>query len=285
MELTSSGATGKAAWISSGLKLEQAQLELRSHVRKLGTHPSTAQQLDLVNKCRSMRTRVEAFSRTALTFLGEEALESIQEVNTPVLNNKVSNDEIANIGNVNIIRADPERQPLPFLSALLDDYFQDLEEGMAHQLKGLQKLKLHIRQGHAEDCLEAVRSALIQLSWQYKYQVRMADLVYTGTRAWDGVKLLNASWKLHKKIYNANWIAMIRIAGHSEEDIMQIRREFPVLYDHDCKHSAAILDLNVRGSSSDWLSWIWRSRQGLNADNQLYVNEWLKETDGNKNYP
>ncbi|KAH9477049.1 hypothetical protein JR316_0010965 [Psilocybe cubensis] len=29
MELTSNGATGKAAWISSGLKLEQAQLELR----------------------------------------------------------------------------------------------------------------------------------------------------------------------------------------------------------------------------------------------------------------
>ncbi|KAH9474184.1 hypothetical protein JR316_0013534 [Psilocybe cubensis] len=291
MELTSSGATGKAAWISSGLKLEQAQLELRSHVRKLGTHPSTAQQLDLVNKRRSMRTRVEAFSRTALTFLGEEALESIQGVNTPVLDDEVSDDEIADIGNVNITRADPERQPLPFPSALLDDYFRDLEEGMAHQLKGLQKLELRIRQGHAEDCLEAVRSALIQLSWQYKYQVRMADSVYTGTRAWDGVKLLNASWKLHKKIYNANRIAMIRIAGHSEEDIMQIRREFPVLYDHDCKHSAAISDPNVRGGSSDRLSWIWRSRQGLNADNQLYsfvlTGSELghKETDGKKNYP
>uniref|UniRef100_A0A8H8CGF2 CxC2-like cysteine cluster KDZ transposase-associated domain-containing protein n=1 Tax=Psilocybe cubensis TaxID=181762 RepID=A0A8H8CGF2_PSICU len=264
MELTSSGATGKAAWISSGLKLEQAQLELRSHVRKLGTHPSTAQQLDLVNK---------------------QALESIQGVNTPVLNNKVSNDEIADIGNVNITWADPERQSLPFPSALLDDYFRDLEEGMAHQLKGLQKLKLRIRQGHAEDCLEAVRSALIQLSWKYKYQVHMADSVYTGTYAWDGVKLLNASWKLHKKIYNANRIAMICIAGHSKEDIMQIRREFPVLYDHDCKHSAAILYPNVWGGSSNRLSWIWRSRQGLNADNQLYVNEWLKETDGKKNYP
>ncbi|KAH9478866.1 hypothetical protein JR316_0009328 [Psilocybe cubensis] len=275
MELTSNGATGKAAWISSGLKLEQAQLELRDHVRKLGKHPSTAQKLDLVNKRRSMRTRVEAFCRSAMTFMGEDVLEDIQGDIAPILDYEVSDNDDPDLGNVNITRADPERQPLPFPSAVKQDFFDGLDAGTNLILKGLRKLELQIRHGHAEDCLEAVRSALIQLSWQYKYQVRTADSVYMGTRAWDGVKLLNASWKLHRRLYNTNRQKMIYLsAGVRDED--NIRKQYPILQVHDCKHSNAVSDPNIRGGSSDRLSWIWRSRQGLDNDNQLYVNEFFR---------
>ncbi|KAH9477050.1 hypothetical protein JR316_0010966 [Psilocybe cubensis] len=187
-----------------------------------------------------------------MTFMGKDVLEDIQGDIAPILDYEVSDNDNPDLGNVNITRADPEQQPLPFPSAVKPDFFDSLDAGTNLILKGLRKLELQIRHGHADDCLEAVRSALIQLSWQYKYQVQTADSVYMGTCAWDGVKLLNASWKLHRRLYNTNRQKMIYLStGVQDKD--NIRKQYPILQVHDCKHSNAVSDPNICRGSSDRL--------------------------------
>jgi len=71
-ELAEGLRNGQAAWISQGLKLEEAQyiveinayhdsnhslqrFDLRSHIRKLGPRPTTTQKLELGKKRRGLR--------------------------------------------------------------------------------------------------------------------------------------------------------------------------------------------------------------------------------------
>jgi hypothetical protein len=272
IELNGGGQTGQASWISKGLKIEESQyvpikhcnlkanrkirFELRSHVRKLGRKPSTAQKLDLANKRRKLRNRITAFSNMAVEYLGEDATDSIYHIEQLVLDEEVSEDDLPEQNTPTMTVAHPERQVLPFPSAVPDDFLadRDLPEERRGLFSELKQTELEIREGHGDDALEHVRTAVIHLSWEFKNTVRRALTGAEKARAWDKAKLFTRVWKLHRRVYNHNRIVMMALG-----DRITVSDKFPVLEKRDCDASTAVSNPNQPGQSTDRLPWFWSS--------------------------
>lgn len=123
--------------------------------------------------------------------------------------------------------------------------------------------------GDANDCLETIQNDLIQLSWQYKYQVRQNRSQGTKTCAWAGVALLKRHWKLHRLIYNHTCFAMGAARG---EELLN--KEYPYLEKEHCVASTAVANPNTPGQSTAHLNWLW---QGVGFDDNLLSNGYAIE--------
>jgi len=270
-ELTEGLQTGQAAWISKGLKLEEAQyvtsissnhllaklitrFELRSEVRNLGRRPTTAQKLDLTKRRRGLKTRITNFTKTAVEFLGEDAVDEIYEKDVVVLDEDVSEAEGEDEYDVVITMADPENQVLPFPSAVPNEWWTVEHRDRWAIIGDLRDAELELRQGHAADALDQVRTAVIHLSWEYKNTVRRSTSVVQKTRAWGKIKLLNSALRLQRRVYNHNRVVMIGIGDGTD-----VGDKFPFLDADDCIASTTITNLNSAGQSSNRLTWLWQS--------------------------
>ncbi|KAF8961701.1 hypothetical protein BDZ97DRAFT_1759716 [Flammula alnicola] len=278
-ELHTGGQTGQAAWISKGLKIEESQFELRDHVRKLGRRPTTAQKLELANKRRQLKNRIRAFTKTGIEYLGEDAEDSIYAVEEVVVDDDVSEEDDNETENATISAADPEGQILPFPSAIPEDFIATLPAEHRAVIAALRQNELDIREGHGDDALDLVRTAVIHLSWQFKNKVRTARSGVQTTRAWDQVKLLNRTWKLHRRVYNHNRTVMMTLGDH---DTVAIK--YPFLELEHCRISTTISNPNSAGQSRDRLPWFWSSSARLVAtsatdtehQNEFYRVNWLR---------
>lgn len=229
------------------------RLELRAFARLLGRHPTTAQRLDLVGRRRRLRKTIEAFTRTAVEFMDEDVVNSIYEEDNVVVDEIDPEDRVEDQAGL-ITGADPDGQLLPFPSSIPGDYLAHLTREQRDIIKSLRGKELEIRQGHAEDCLESVRGAVIQLSWQFKNKVRGATGIAQKTKSWDGVNLLKGVLKLQRHLYNLNRNIMFSFG-----DRTILEPKYPYLSQGDCRTSTTITDPNAPGQSSARLAWIWSS--------------------------
>jgi len=270
-ELTEGLQTGQAAWISKGIKLEEAQyvtwiisnhplakflarFELRCHVRKLGRRPTTAQKLELTKKRRALKTRITNFTKTAVQFLGDDAVEEFYEKDVIILDEDASEAEGEDEYNLVITTADTENQVLPFPSAVPGEWWTVEHRDRWSIIGDLRDAELELRQGHAADALDQVRTAVIHLSWEYKNTLRRSTSVVEKTRAWGKIKLLNSALRLQRRVYNHNRVVMIRIGDGTDAG-----DKFPFLDADDCIASTTVTNLNSAGQSSNRLTWLWRS--------------------------
>jgi hypothetical protein len=270
-ELTEGLQTGQAAWLSNGLQLEGAQyvtcisynrglsnlltrFELRSHVRKLGRRPTTAQKLELTKKRRSLKARITNFTKTAVQFIGDDAVDEIYEKDVVVLDEDVSEVDGEDEYDPVITMADPENQILPFPSAVPKEWFTVEHRDRWSIIADLKDAELELRQGHAANALDQVRTAVIHLSWEYKNTLRRSTSVVEKTRAWGKIKLLNSALRLQRRVYNHNRVVMIRIGDGTDAG-----DKFPFLDADDCIASTTVTNLNSAGQSSNRLTWLWRS--------------------------
>jgi hypothetical protein len=244
------------------------RFELRSHIRKLGRKPTTAQKLELAKKRRGLRNRITSFAKTALQYLGQDAIDGIYETEQIILEEDVSEDEEADEENPTISAADPERQLLPLPSTVPDGCLRELPPDRWSVIGDLRNIELSIRKGHGADALEQVRTAMIHLSWQYKNILRTATSGVQKTRAWDKIKLLNHTWKLQRRVYNQNRIVMINLGEGTG-----VAGEYPFLDIKDCTVSTTITNRNSAGQSSDRLPWFMASFQGSAAAEGEHENE------------
>jgi len=218
-----------------------------------------------------LKSRITNFTNTAVQYLGEEAIEGIYETEQIVLDKDVSEPEEQDEYNSTITTADPEHQILPFPSAVPNKCLKELPPEWWAVIGDLRNTELEIRQGHAADTLDHVRTAVIHLSWQYKNSVRKATSGVQKTRAWDKIKLLNATLTLQRRVYNRNRVIMKQI-GHGTG----VGDKFPFLDSKDCIVSTTVTNPNSAGQSSDRLTWLWRSSahgQGPEASEGEYENE------------
>jgi len=243
------------------------RFELRSLVRKMPRRPTTAQKLDLANKRRKLRNRITAFLNTAVQYLGDDANDIIYEVEHIVFDqaeSQESSPEDNDSQTPGITAADPERQVLPFPSAVSDDSIKKLPVDQQTIILALRQTELQIREGHADEALEHVRTAVIHLSWEFKNKVRLALTGTEKTKTWDKVKLLTRLWKHHRKVYNYNRSVMIALG-----DKEAIERKFPELELRDCQVNTAVARHNLPGQSTDRLPWFWSSAARVGATSAL----------------
>ena len=236
----------------------------------MGSKPTTAQKLEVAKRRRGLKNRITNFTKTAVQYLGEDAIDGIYETAQVILDEDVGENEQQD-ENQTISSVDPEHQILPFPSAVTDDCFRELPPDRWSIIGDLWKTELAIREGHAADALDHVRTAIIHLSWQYKNNVRTATSGAQTTRAWDKVKFLNHTWKLHRRIYNDNRTVMLRLG-----DGMGLVDKYPVLDLEDCVVSTSVVDRNTAGQSTNRLTWIWATSvhgEGTEAPEGDHANE------------
>jgi hypothetical protein len=137
---------------------------------------------------------------------------------------------------------------------------------------GLQSLvnkEIALREGQANDSLEAIRLAIGEKSFRFRKQLRLAASKKKKTRSWDGIHLLGKRLQHHRLVYREARHALIRL-GVSQT---KLQREYRELTDDDLRTSTAVMEPNARGQRKAELSWIWQ-RTGMNISNQTtMVNE------------
>ena len=220
----------------------------------MGRRPTTAQKLELANKRRKLKTRIVSFTKLAIHYLGEDIVDGIYEIEQIILDEDVSDDEVADSENLPITSAVAEHQVLPFPSTVPDELFLLVPVESQSVITELRQTELRLRQGHGDDALDQVRSAVINLSWQYKNRVRTATSGVQKTRAWDKIKLLNLIWKLQRRVYNQNRLVMMKIGNRTA-----VAQQNPFLDLQDCNVSTTMTNPNSAGQSSDRLPWFWSS--------------------------
>ncbi len=234
-------------------------MELRTFVRSFGRSPTVAQRLAVVKRRRSHKLLVDSFIRRALEIIGEDAVTSLLETQEdPDTDNEGQGEYNDGLGEPAVSVEDPERQLLPFPSAFSSGDMASWTDTRKIDFEKLRETELALRRGHAEDCLEAVRGALIQLSWVFKNKVRGSEGA-DRTRSYDRVKQLDMVWRLQRRVYNLNRKAML-ILG----DVGEINTKFPVLEKSECTVKTAVESANERGQSRYRLPWFWSADRGGN---------------------
>ena len=293
-EELSSELTGQASWISEGLKCEEAQcvfvidisricdiflvrFELRSYVRTLRRAPTTAQKLDLVKRRQQVKKIVQSFMQGATKYLGvnvvnkilEEHPRPIIDIEEPTAQSPDEPFDMEHENNRSISRADPERQFLPFPSAISEAILRTIPGDRRGPLLELQSSEVFLRTGHAEDALEIIRGALLHTSWQFINRVRGSEGAER-TRAYDKINMLAKIWRLQRRVYNYNRDIILQLNTSPE-----MATKYPVLAVSDCVTSNAVADPNARGQSTDRLPWFWTSNRGGNmaAEGSEHYNE------------
>jgi hypothetical protein len=131
---------------------------------------------------------------------------------------------------------------------------------------GLQKLaltELSLREGQANDALQAIRLAIAEKSFYFRKHLRLSRSKTEKTRSWDAIHTVGRRIQHQRHIYRQARHAMLNL-GLSEAQLLST---YPELRDEDLHTSTAIQEPNSRGQRSKQLSWIWKA-SGLHVSNE-----------------
>ncbi|CAA7269133.1 unnamed protein product [Cyclocybe aegerita] len=145
-----------ADWLVSSLAIEQAQIDLKQFVRRLGRNTTSTQRLDLGRKRQQLLNCIRVFHRRSCKEFGDQAVRTLARRADPLL-------------------TDVENSLLVFPSSISSG-------ALPHQ--ELQKLEKELRIGKANDALQGVREMLGDLSFQFIDKVRRSQTKAQNTRAW-----------------------------------------------------------------------------------------------------
>lgn len=142
---------------------------------------------------------------------------------------------------------------------------------------GHEDIELSLRSDQAKNHLHQLRELIAEKSFQYSHIIRVAPTKGVKTRARGTVKGLNMKIAFHCEVYSQCRSRMI-VLGADDRTLRQFRE----LQKEHIKASTAILNPNIRGSTTLQLSWIWHEVAGdilpgadaqISADNAAAILE------------
>lgn len=133
-------------------------------------------------------------------------------------------------------------------------------------LQSLVEKEIALREGQANDSLQAIRLAIGEKSFRFRKQLRLAGSKKKKTRSWDGIHVVGKRLQHSRLVYRQARHALSRL-GVSQETL---ESEFRELTNEDLQTSTAVMEPNARGQRKKELSWIWQ-RTGMNISNQTTV--------------
>lgn len=135
-------------------------------------------------------------------------------------------------------------------------------------LKELGKKELSLREGQANDALQAIRLGIGEKSFRFRNNLRQARSKGAKTRAWTLIN--NAAKKLqhHRLIYRQAREAMIQLGA-----LKLVDKTYKELSQDDMRTSTAVQETNARGQRNAELSWIWRTEGLFTGGEDAFVIE------------
>lgn len=148
-----------------------------------------------------------------------------------------------------------------------------MEERANMSLARLVGIETELREGQANDALEALRAGLAEKSLRFRTEVKPAKSQKTMTRAWDSINKADVQIKAAVQSYRLARDALVALGA--EKSLMGRYQE---IQKKDLKMSRDVVEENRVGQRSSELPWFWRLDQKWHTHTSR--GEFLKECEG-----
>ena len=128
-----------------------------------------------------------------------------------------------------------------------------IEERAQMGLRYLGGIEIELREGQANDALEALRASLAEKSLRFRTEVKPAKGQKSMTRAWDSIHRADVHIKASVQSYRLARNALKELGAG--EDLLHRYQE---IEKKDLKMSKDIVEENRVGQRSSELAWFWR---------------------------
>ncbi|EAU89886.2 hypothetical protein CC1G_07038 [Coprinopsis cinerea okayama7 len=254
---------GTTSWLAFGLKIQESQIYLKSHIRNLPKEKTDPQLLELSRRRESLYNDLNSLYETAATLFPDADLVTLKFDAPPRERVDLDDDE----------DSDEEDNPFSLSQNEMEDVKIPLpssfsEHNMPITLARARSKELELRIAQADDILEAIRTDIGHKSFLYRSNVRLAEGKKQKTRGYAAVNAVNQSLRDSIRVYNqARWA--IRRLGADDSTI----RRYRVLKPEDTRAVTTIYQPNMRGERNRPLSWIWN----LDVSGDSARSEYLEE--------
>ena len=303
-EIGASGHQGHAAWLASGLKIQEMQydfdsflrkasgfdakricrLSLQALVRKIGSHPTPDQNRDIALRRSRLHEKVDAFQKQAASMLhavSNDTDDSWGDENAREIYTGAEFDGVGEEDDEEQDSASKEQYQTQFPSNSPSDGLINEEHIPLHlpsylgrswcnknAAEDLAKAELRLREGQLNDSLHHIRIALGHKSYLFRNGVRPARTQRLKTRAWAEVHAVELTVQHHARVYNRARESMLNL----DADASLLDR-YKVLERQDLKIDTSVIAPDVRGQRNKSLPWFWSMDIQRDAD----VGAWMTD--------
>lgn len=243
---------------------------MKADVRSLGRSPSSEEKEWIQEKREALQAKVRTFQQQGIRFVPSDAtpLPVSSQVSAIASDSRESDEEGFFLDNESEWEEDEDVEtPIEKVRLGLPSSFSMVDRtrmGLGH----LGGIETELREGQANDSLEALRAGLAEKSLRFRTEVKPAKSQRTMTRAWDSIHRADKQIKVAVQSYR---LARSALEGLGAEEYLLNR--YQEIQKKDLKMSRDIVEENRVGQRSSELPWFWR------LDRQCDTNggEFLKE--------
>lgn len=284
---------GTARWLAEGLKIQETQyvscciphhaikldyrILLAAEVRR-HAYTSVEDQLSLSQKRIALDRRISQHHTEAGQYLPAAAVAAFLgsatiNVDDGWFDEEDPDEEAAPMPTNGDFNLDNDDR-LPESRSILLPSNMSKQDRKAFGLNSLRKKELALRQGQANEALQAIRIGIGEKSFRFRNNLRPANSKGLKTRAWTLINNAGKKLQQHRLLYRQARQAMILLgADHLT------RETYKDLTTDDMKTSTAVQQTNASGQRNAELSWIWRMEGIFDGDEDAFVTEcvslWL----------
>lgn len=255
---------------------------MRSDVRRLGRKLSSEDQIKIQDRRESLQTRVGAFHQQALRFIHPDASLPAHPSSTKVpeaigLDLEESDEGVFfHDGESEWEEEEDVEMPIEQVMIWLPSSFTKSER-VKMGLEQVATVEAGLREGQANDALEALQAGLAEKSLRFRTEVKPAKSQKTMTRAWDSIH------RADKQIQGA--VQCYRLAQSALEHLgvsSELLGQYKEIQKKDLKMSRDVVEENRVGQRSSELPWFWRLDRRWDKDRGEFLKEcksaWLVST-------
>lgn len=234
------------------------RLSLRTHVRSLGTRPTTAEKIDLSKRRGKLRVRVAEHQKKARRFLklteDEEDRENFDFEEAEVL---LDTDDLASDVDVFYESTEIEKYSIAMPSSLSATIWED------RSLRKAVQAETQLRIGQCNDALQGIRMAIGKKAFIYVSDVRKAKNTKGKTKSYDAIKVAHKALQHQAQIYRSSRKALVDLGADTE-----LLQKYQMLHTSQLSTKDTFLDVTERGQKHLNLPWFWNlDVEGDSEDN------------------
>ena len=243
---------------------------MRTDICALGKSPSSEEKEWVREKREALHIKLRTFQQQGLRFIlpSSSTVMGPSRVSTAASDSGESDEEGFFLDNDSEWEEDEDVEvPVEQVKLGLPSSFDEVERAQVG-LTSLEEMEIELREGQANDALEALRACLAEKSLRFRTEVKPAKSQKTMTRAWDSINRADKQIKAAVRSYKLARSAL-EVLGASEHLLDQYKE----IQKENLKMSRDIVEENRVGQRSSELAWFWRLDQKGDGDR----GEFLKE--------
>jgi len=306
-EIGTSVHKGHAAWLASGLKIQEMQyvfssylskthgsdakniyrLSLQALVRKLGSRPTPDQKTDITLRRSRLQDKVDGFQKQAGSILHTVSNDDDDSWGDDHTREIYTGAEFDGVGEEDdsdgLDSAAVERYQRQFRRSNPPGVHIDAEHILLHLpshmgrswcnrngAEDLAKAELRLLEGQLNDSLHRIRIALGHKSYVFRKNVRPARTQRLKTRAWGEVHAVESTVQHHARVYNRARQSMLDLDAEAS-----LLDRYKDLGRQDLRIDTTVIAPHVRGQRNKSLPWFWSMDARRDADVGAWMNDCM----------